>query len=71
MGRLQDWSYLQGGRFSHTTVVHIAHFFPIVHGLLYIHNECSLYHGALAGDTVLLNRDGFIKIGERKLLQRM
>lgn len=40
-----------------------AYFLPIIHGLLYIHDECSLYHGALACDTVLLNRDGFIKIG--------
>lgn len=44
-----------------------AYLFPIIHGLLYIHNQCSLYHGALACDTVLLSRDGYIKIGRSKL----
>ena len=35
----------------------------LVNGLLYLHEELSLSHGALDCSTILLNLNGIVKIG--------
>lgn len=53
-----------------TITCQLAYLIQIVNGLIHIHKECSLYHGDLSCNTVLLSRDSYIKIGKPDLLSR-